>query len=238
MGMEQSPPLIENRRRVAGCGSLDTASLKWARIGLGRPARALLTLGEVGADMLIAHLPASYLWSRILRRRLGKRLVPLGLLASVLPDIDLLYFYFVDGRAHPHHTYWTHQPVAWALLASLAAVLVLWERRLRDAMLIFFSNILLHLALDTVAGGICWLYPLSHQAVQLVRVPAAHGHWLVSFLHHWSFFLELAICAAALTLWGQTRGRAASSRAPAPELAPRSPIRSSTDLSIFKIAHR
>jgi len=186
--------------------------------------------------MLIAHLPASYLWTRVLQRRLGKQLLPLGLLASVLPDIDLLYFYFVDGRAHPHHTYWTHRPVVWALLASLAAVLVVWERRLRDPVLVLFSNILLHLALDTVAGGICWLYPLSDRSVQLVRVPAVHGHWLLSFVHHWTFLLELGIWVAAVAVWG--RDRAAAARAPEADPTLRSRIRSSTDLSIFKIAHR
>ena len=184
--------------------------------------------------MLIAHLPASYLWTRGLQRRLGRQLLPLGLLASVLPDLDLLYFYFVDGRAHPHHTYWTHLPVAWALLASLASVLVLWERRLCGAALVFFSNILLHLVLDTIAGGICWLYPLSDRAVQLVSVPAAHGNWLLSFVLHWSFLLELAVAVAALAAWGHAR---ASRRTRDADPA-RPQIRSSTELSIFKIAHR
>jgi len=193
---------------------------------------------NLGAEMLIAHLPASYLCTRVLQRRLGKQLLPLGLLASVLPDIDLLYFYLVDGRAHPHHTYWTHLPVAWVLLASLGSVLTLWERRLHEAMLVFFSNILLHLALDTVAGGICWLYPLSVRSVQLISVPAAHGHWLLSFVHHWSFLLELAIGVAALAVWGLAIARAASGRARGADPAPRPRIRSSTDLSIFKIAHR
>ncbi len=186
----------------------------------------------MGAKMLIAHLPASYLWARLAQRRLdGKHLLPLGLLAGLLPDVDLLYFYFIDGRAHPHHSYWTHLPISWLLLAGLASVLVLWERRLRDISLVFFSNIALHLVLDTVAAGISWLYPLTARAVSLVSVPPAQAHWLLSFVLHWSFGLELAIAVAALVVLIRPRRRSSPR-------AKRDTIRSSVDLSIFKLAHR
>jgi inner membrane protein len=205
--------------------------------------------------MLIAHLPASYLWTRFAQRRLDTRwLLPLGLLAGLLPDVDLFYFYLVDGRQHLHHSCWTHLPVSWALLASLAAVLVLWERRLCDAVRVFLSNILLHLALDTVAGGICWLYPLSARSVQLVSIPAVHGHWLLDFVLHWSFALEIAIVVVALCAWLRDRSAGARARGQRPRSAstrprdsasrvavtpaPGSQVRSSMDLTIFKVENR
>ena len=58
--------------------------------------------------MLIGHIPAGYLaTSAVLRRRqLGRdvrrRLMLLGLAASVAPDVDLLWFFLVDHRRHDH----------------------------------------------------------------------------------------------------------------------------------------
>jgi len=66
--------------------------------------------------MFIAHLPAGYLLSRSLlaclpleqRVPLARRkLLAAGLIGSVLPDIDLIYFYLLADRLVGHHVYWT-----------------------------------------------------------------------------------------------------------------------------------
>ena len=51
--------------------------------------------------MFIAHLPAGYLLTSAMQARMGDRsrgVLAVGLAASVLPDIDLLWFYPAEGR--------------------------------------------------------------------------------------------------------------------------------------------
>lgn len=151
--------------------------------------------------MLTAHLPSGYIAAR-LAQRLGPlpHAMPVALVASVLPDLDMIWFHAVDHGAVHHHRYWVHVPVFWAALAAMSLPL-LWRGRWRRPALLFFAVILLHLALDTIGGGILWGAPFSDRLMSLVTVPPAHGHWIVSFLLHWSFGLELAIWAWAIWLW-------------------------------------
>ena len=157
--------------------------------------------------MFIAHLPAGYLATRLILHRqpapppVRRRLLALGMIASVLPDLDLLWFYFVDHRRQVHHAYLQHLPLAWIPLVA-AAALVLWMRRAHRtawlAMLIVAANILLHLVLDTTAGGIRWLWPFTNAEFAMSHVEARHQAWYLNFVFHWTFVLEVAILAAAL----------------------------------------
>lgn len=61
--------------------------------------------------MFIGHLPGAYLALRPLQRRLPPLAFAAGLLGSVLPDLDLIWFYFVDNHAFHHHEYITHRPI-------------------------------------------------------------------------------------------------------------------------------
>jgi inner membrane protein len=180
--------------------------------------------------MLIGHIPASYLWTRKLQqwRRQGG-LLWLGLLAGVLPDVDMLYYYLVDGQQRLHHTYWTHVPFYWLVAGGVSTALLsaVPSTRLRSAAAVLFSNVFLHLILDTVAGGIQWLYPASERLWRLLVIPRREGHWALSFVLHWTFLLELALCAwAGGVLW-----RSRTPRAPA--APPTGGLRSSEQLSIF-----
>ena len=170
--------------------------------------------------MFIAHLPAGWLATNaLLRRRTLKartrtRLMALGLLASVLPDFDLAWFFWVDDQRHVHHAYLTHKPGAW-LLALGGAALVLWMRRAGRtawlALAVFGANVMLHLVLDSAAGGIRWLWPASEAEFALSHPPARHQPWYLNFLLHWTFAFEVLITAAALvTLWMRRRGTRAA----------------------------
>jgi len=74
------------------------------------------------------------------------------------------------------------------------------------------AGVFLHLALDTPLGGVLWLYPLSKHSFSWYEVPATRSWWVWSFVLHWSFLSELAICAAAAVVLARRRmrGRAAS----------------------------
>ena len=82
--------------------------------------------------MFIAHLPAGYLWTRFIVMKRGmadvaspryRSLMALGLIGSLLPDVDMLYFYLIDNRQHLHHGYWTHIPLSWLMLFGAALLI-------------------------------------------------------------------------------------------------------------------
>ena len=158
--------------------------------------------------MFIAHLPAGYLLSRGLLSRFSEgRLNPhqqrtlmfAGLIASVLPDVDWLYYYLFSHQNRAHHTYWTHVPLFWLTFGLLAYLLnrlanhPLWNR------IVFFivSNALLHLLLDTVAGKIRWLYPWSSQWFQIIAIPHSRSGGVMNYLTQWMMLLELSITGCA-----------------------------------------
>ena len=163
--------------------------------------------------MFIGHLPAGYLATAALLGRAPRPerrgLLLIGLAASVLPDLDLLYFYFVDDRRQVHHAYLPHLPLA-CMAALGAAALVLWLVRARRtawlALAVFGVNVMLHLLLDTTAGGIRWLWPFSHEEFALGTVRARYEPWFLNFVLHWTFALEVALVAAALW-WSQAEKR-------------------------------
>lgn len=155
--------------------------------------------------MFIAHIPAGYLLARRLIPRFEpdasrrRRLMAVCIVAAVLPDIDLLYFYLVDGRQTLHHEYWTHIPAFW-LISTGAAVALFRIARAPvpwPAVAALLAGVFLHLVLDTVAGGIAWLYPWDAGKIVLADVPARFDWWVWNFIFHWSFALEIAVLAWA-----------------------------------------
>lgn len=164
--------------------------------------------------MFIAHLPAGYLATRYILDRhpaprpLRRRLLALGMVASVLPDLDLLWFYFVDHRRQVHHAYLPHLPLAW--LAGLAAAALALRMRGAGrtqwlAWAVFGANVLLHQVLDTAAGGIRWLWPFSRAEFAMSHVPARHEPWYLNFILHWTFALEVLILGVAAAVWYTSR---------------------------------
>jgi len=133
------------------------------------------------------------------------------LLGGILPDVDMLYFYLIDHRQHFHHTYWTHLPFCWAMV-----VLLVWIAYWRNwVSQIFFTtlsvvvfNVFLHLALDSIAGGILWLWPFSNKSYSLVDVPSLYSHWILNFVFHWTFVLEILLTLVMIfVLWRGSQKR-------------------------------
>lgn len=152
--------------------------------------------------MLIAHLPAGYILGTVARRGASSHaIMAAALIGSVAPDFDMAYFYASGGRVH-HHAYVTHWPLFWLASAILILPLLKW---LRPAWLaagfVFFSAALLHMVMDTIAAPLSWFAPFSLHEFELVRVPATHANWIMSFLLHWTFLLEIAICLSAFALF-------------------------------------
>lgn len=147
--------------------------------------------------MLTAHLPSGYvLWRSLPRVKWG---MPAALAGAVFPDLDMLWFHFVDDRAFHHHYYWVHVPLFWLAVAAVVLPLV-WRTVWRGAALVFLAAVFLHLLLDTIAGGILWGAPVSDHLFALVEVPPTQGTWVWSFVLHWTFLLEVAVWIAAMAL--------------------------------------
>lgn len=153
--------------------------------------------------MLTAHLPSGYILGHA---RPAAGLMPVALIGGVAPDVDMLFFYFVDHGAIHHHSYWVHIPFFWLCVATVALPLLASRGYLR-AGLVFFVAILMHLILDTIGGGIAWAAPFDMRLIEWVTVPATQSHWILSFLLHWTFALEMVIWAiAGALLWKQMKG--------------------------------
>ena len=169
--------------------------------------------------MFIGHLPAGYLATTALLDRSGvardarPRLLALGLVASVAPDFDLLYFYLVGHQQRVHHAYFPHLPYFWLVTVTVAAVTLKFIGAKRNAWLVLWIialNVMLHLVLDTITGGIRWLWPFSDTYLRLVSVPSRYHPWYWNFIRHWTFGLEVALVVAALWVFLRRRHAAAA----------------------------
>ncbi len=156
--------------------------------------------------MVLAHLPAGYILSSFIRTKhpVG-RLFGLGLLGSVFPDFDLLYFYLLDHQQTFHRQYVTHLPFFWASITCLAIAFCLTDfgQKYRLAFLLFLSNVWLHLMLDSLIAPVYWLYPFSTEGLQLLslNMERRYDYWLWNYLLNPIMFWEGSICVAAGALW-------------------------------------
>ncbi len=156
--------------------------------------------------MLIAHLPAGYVVTKTLQKRLEtQKFFWLGLLGSILPDFDMLYFHFVDNKQTLHHYYWTHIPAFWFCMLAIFCLFGVIVRKVSYwlGIAFFFSTVFLHLILDSIVDhGIKWAYPFSDKSFYFFNIPAKFDWWVWSFIFHPTFLLELAwISIAGIMLY-------------------------------------
>lgn len=152
--------------------------------------------------MIIGHLPAGYLAAHGAKVLGASHAMFVGiLLGSVAPDLDMLWFHFVDHESTHHHHYITHRPIIWASVLLLGLMLK------QASILGVGIGGLLHVALDSIAGQIAWLWPFSSHLTTLVEVQPTHSHWILSFLAHWTFKVEIGIAILAALLFWRTNFR-------------------------------
>ncbi|MEI8185388.1 MAG: metal-dependent hydrolase [Chlorobiaceae bacterium] len=151
--------------------------------------------------MHFAHLPAGYITSKLLFRKFEKSPVKFnrfafwGMLGSIAPDFDFIYYFFIDHKDHHHHEYFTHFPIFWL---SLLLISLLWlsfdtnHKHISALAVIFSLNGLIHMLLDTIAGFVVWLAPFAD-----MDKPFTLGNYIP-----WDTgFLEFFIFLWALYLW-------------------------------------
>lgn len=162
--------------------------------------------------MFLAHLPAGFLLTDSLCQRTRLRhwpqqraLLLAGLLGSVFPDSDILWAHWVDQNRFYHHLYWVHWPLFWLALMAGGAALAGWlrSRFIVALVLLFGLNALLHIGLDAINREVWWGMPFVKHPVKLIDVPMTHQQRLLDYVYHWTFALEVLLCAWALRRIGQ-----------------------------------
>lgn len=160
--------------------------------------------------MFIAHLPSGYIFAKHLYNKFQPTLISKKtffttiLAGAVFPDLDLFYFYLLDERSVHHHKYFFHWPLLWLLLGIISFIIFRLSRQKNKWALmgsLFCSAIMIHVVLDTFVGEIWWLMPFVDQSYAVFHVPAVQSHWVLNFVLHWSFVVELCICSYALWLF-------------------------------------
>lgn len=157
--------------------------------------------------MFIAHLPAGYLCAKLTTRRSEspyRRLIFWSIvLGSILPDVDMFYFYLIDNRQTHHHLYWTHLPSFWLVGYLIISVISILRKnnRLLYSGTALVAGVFLHLLLDTPVGGIAWLHPFSSKLYYLLEIQATRSWWVWNFVLHWTFLTEVIICITALVVF-------------------------------------
>ncbi len=168
--------------------------------------------------MFIAHLPAGYLLSKYFASKSKTHKIPwgifvaLGLVGSILPDLDLFYFYLIDERQHQHHSYWTHIPIYWICIYIIVASMFILKKnkKLLFITTFIFIDVMLHIILDTVAGGIIWGYPRSTEYFSFFTVLPQYNWWVLNFILHWTFLFEMTIIIFAFTIYTTSKFKIAN----------------------------
>ena len=153
--------------------------------------------------MLIAHAPAAYLCAKTFYQKQNSntlKYILVFVVASLAPDTDLAYFYLIDNRAHNHHSYWLHIPIFWLGLYTLivSIALAFGRKKIIYYASIALAGVLLHLFLDTLTGGILWGLPFSKHYYVFIHVPSTYHWWVLNFIFHWSFLVEIVLSTLAI----------------------------------------
>lgn len=145
--------------------------------------------------MLIAHLPAGYICQRFFKNRLMQIGILIG---SILPDIDLIYFYTFGKRAILHHHYVTHMPIFWLCVTMLGiGFSFLIHKKYATVFIGLLIGTSLHVFLDTVTGHVQWFQPFSEKELRFFDVNNKYAHWILNFIFHWTFLIEITITLIA-----------------------------------------
>lgn len=162
--------------------------------------------------MFIAHLPAGYILAKKLYKTLQPSLISRScffmviLSGAIFPDLDLFYFYFIDAKSVHHHYYFFHWPLLYLSIGSISYLIYRTQynlsiRRVALMLCLFCLAVMLHIMLDTFVGDIWWLMPFVNQSYALFEVPDIQSHWILNFIWHWSFLVEILICTYSLRLF-------------------------------------
>ncbi|MFH1426397.1 MAG: metal-dependent hydrolase [Candidatus Kerfeldbacteria bacterium] len=121
--------------------------------------------------MLFAHAPLGFLaawtskpfWKKFgITKKFQYKLLVVGFFAGVIPDLDLIYFYFINAEGS-HRNFPSHAPILY-LVVIVALCLIFWFLKKYKAFLVTFvigTSIFSHLIADMIVAQIKLFYPFS-----------------------------------------------------------------------------
>ena len=163
--------------------------------------------------MLIAHAPTGLLIAALLIRMKPcdtswKHWYVTGAVMGVLPDLDMLWFYFVDHKQFHHHVYLPHWPVVWLGISVLSLCVYGLKRSKWAAYAVLLGLVgMSHMVLDGVVGDIGWFKPWCDTLYSMFEVTNRYSPWQLNFIIHWSFALELLLLALSVWQWRKMNKR-------------------------------
>ncbi len=137
----------------------------------------------------------------------------IGVISSVAPDLDLLYF-FLRKRSlklqddSSHRTLLSHAPLLW--LASAIALALFGQSEFWIAVgLAIWAGSWSHFAGDSIEYGIMWLWPFSKRQFSLRKISEAgpsekslpRFYWRYFcdiYARNWTFWMEVTIICLAI----------------------------------------
>jgi membrane-bound metal-dependent hydrolase YbcI (DUF457 family) len=127
----------------------------------------------------LGHIALGYLASKLVISLLGIPLSPnqadslilIGMMAAILPDIDLVPFFlrhksFKIQKDKSHRKVWSHAPLLWAFLIIIVASFLKSQFALMSV-LVFLIGSLSHFLADSIEYGVFWLWPFSKKKVYI-----------------------------------------------------------------------
>ena len=119
-----------------------------------------------------------------------------GITASVLPDFDITYS--VLNHLSNHRDFITHGIFIYLIIALIIYSLSFLQDKkefgrkfFKTLSLIFSAGIASHLFIDTLAGGISLLAPLTYRVIGFgMLVKRGNGNWLTAYLKSWYMLVE------------------------------------------------
>jgi hypothetical protein len=176
---------------------------------------SMLPSGHIAAGVLVGAARARFSPTP------APRLLAAGVLATTLPDLDLLVPSVLDRLGVPHglqsgvhHRWMTHTPLFWAVVGLGA------RRAARhpgappwapEAAALLATGAVVHLTQDTVANTVSLLWPLRHReyGLQLDRLAGVTDH--VEYVRRYpaspAGWIEGGLVAAALAACARLRRR-------------------------------
>jgi len=154
--------------------------------------------------MLIGHLPAGYFLSKFILKKnhlpLNKKWLGLGLIASILPDFDIAYAVLFTDSMASHRFFFTNYPAFYLglLLLCLIGYYSKPKQWLKYGIIVVFSNIFLHLLIDTVFVGIMWFWPFYGKLIGIYNTNFTGGIRVMNYFHHLWWYLEILLWLLAI----------------------------------------
>jgi inner membrane protein len=159
--------------------------------------------------MIFSHAPGGFIaafvtkrwWTRSLTKKQITILYIVSMIAAVLPDIDVIYFYLFDATVR-HRQHITHSLFLYLLIWLIFYTIGFFKKSqvLKSTGFILFIGGFFHLLLDSVTTGVPWFYPQSLRTWGLLNLPWFNFDFVYEHLFLFTLSIEVLIFLLAFNI--------------------------------------